>query len=241
MSAVGPGGVAHCVRNAMSGACSRIREIVTLVRYTDRAGSFRRPSIRAGRLQAALRCRCCVPSLTRADGTAKLIPSESALSYADRVLTCRDCGQSFVFTAGEQEFHASKGFENDPSRCADCRASRKASRGGGGGAGTAVAVATARGGGYSSGGGGTAVAVVAAVAVRPLGQDDVLGRLLGVRAGGEGAVPAPWRPPGLLLGLLLAPARGIERFVPLTDRPSVTSEAGRAAPGFVLSSHGVSS
>jgi CxxC-x17-CxxC domain-containing protein len=81
--------------------------------------------------------------LTRADGTAKLIPSESALSYADRVLTCRDCGQSFVFTAGEQEFHASKGFENDPSRCADCRAARKASRGGGGGYG---------GGGYSSGG-----------------------------------------------------------------------------------------
>ena len=76
--------------------------------------------------------RCCVLSLTRADGTTKLISSESALSYADRVLTCRDCGQSFVFTAGEQEFHASKGFENDPSRCVDCRAARKASRGGGG-------------------------------------------------------------------------------------------------------------
>ena len=69
------------------------------------------------------------------------------MSYADRVLTCRDCGQSFVFTAGEQEFHASKGFENDPSRCADCRASRKASRGGSGGG-------YGDGGGYSSGGGG---------------------------------------------------------------------------------------
>ena len=86
--------------------------------------------------------------MTRADGTAKLISSESALSYADRVLTCRDCGQSFVFTAGEQEFHASKGFENDPSRCADCRATRKASRGGGSGYGGGGY----GGGGYSSGG-----------------------------------------------------------------------------------------
>ena len=70
------------------------------------------------------------------------------MSYADRVLTCRDCGQSFVFTAGEQEFHASKGFENDPSRCADCRATRKASRGGGSGYGGGGY----GGGGYSSGG-----------------------------------------------------------------------------------------
>ena len=65
------------------------------------------------------------------------------MSYADRVLTCRDCGQSFVFTAGEQEFHASKGFENEPSRCQDCRAVRKAARGESGGG---------YGGGYSSGG-----------------------------------------------------------------------------------------
>jgi CxxC-x17-CxxC domain-containing protein len=68
---------------------------------------------------------------------------ESALSYADKVLSCRDCGQAFTFTAGEQEFHASKGFENEPSRCPECRAARKAARGEGGG----------YGGGYSSGGG----------------------------------------------------------------------------------------
>ena len=71
------------------------------------------------------------------------------MSYADRVLTCRDCGQSFVFTAGEQEFHASKGFENDPSRCVDCRASRKAARGGSGGYSSGGGYG---GGGYSSGG-----------------------------------------------------------------------------------------
>ena len=64
------------------------------------------------------------------------------MSYADKVLSCRDCGQAFTFTAGEQEFHASKGFENEPSRCQECRAARKASRGESGG----------YGGGYSSGG-----------------------------------------------------------------------------------------
>jgi CxxC-x17-CxxC domain-containing protein len=65
------------------------------------------------------------------------------LSYADKTLTCRDCGQAFVFTSGEQEFHASKGFQNEPSRCPDCRAARKASRGESGGYSS---------GGYSSGG-----------------------------------------------------------------------------------------
>jgi CxxC-x17-CxxC domain-containing protein len=68
------------------------------------------------------------------------------LSYADKVLTCRDCNQAFTFTSGEQEFHASKGFDNEPTRCQDCRAVRKAARGESGGYGS--------GGGYSSGGGG---------------------------------------------------------------------------------------
>ena len=64
------------------------------------------------------------------------------MNYADKPLTCRECGQAFVFTSGEQEFHASKGFENDPSRCPACRAERKASRDSGG----------YSSGGYSGGG-----------------------------------------------------------------------------------------
>lgn len=52
------------------------------------------------------------------------------MSYADRTLTCRDCGQAFTFTAGEQEFYASRGFANEPGRCPECRAARKAERGG---------------------------------------------------------------------------------------------------------------
>jgi CxxC-x17-CxxC domain-containing protein len=53
--------------------------------------------------------------------------------YSDRILTCADCGSEFVFTAGEQEFHASKGFTNDPRRCPSCRAARRSARGEGGG------------------------------------------------------------------------------------------------------------
>jgi CxxC-x17-CxxC domain-containing protein len=50
--------------------------------------------------------------------------------YTDSTLTCRDCGQPFVFTVSEQEYYASRGFDNPPSRCPDCRAARKAERGG---------------------------------------------------------------------------------------------------------------
>ena len=57
------------------------------------------------------------------------------MSLVDRTLSCRDCGTSFVFSVREQEFYQSKGFENEPTRCADCRASRKATRGFGGGGG----------------------------------------------------------------------------------------------------------
>jgi CxxC-x17-CxxC domain-containing protein len=53
--------------------------------------------------------------------------------YNDKTLVCRDCGQSFTFTVGEQEFYASRGFTNEPTRCPDCRAARKADRGYGGG------------------------------------------------------------------------------------------------------------
>ena len=53
--------------------------------------------------------------------------------YTDQMLTCADCGKEFVFTVGEQEFFAQKGFTNRPGRCPDCRAARRASGGGGGG------------------------------------------------------------------------------------------------------------
>lgn len=45
--------------------------------------------------------------------------------FQDRYLTCRDCGEEFVFSVSEQEFFAEKGFTNDPGRCPQCRADRK--------------------------------------------------------------------------------------------------------------------
>ena len=45
--------------------------------------------------------------------------------YEDKTLVCKDCGNEFVFTAGEQEFYASRGFENEPQRCKACRDARK--------------------------------------------------------------------------------------------------------------------
>ena len=48
--------------------------------------------------------------------------------YQDETLVCRDCGKEFVFTAGEQEFYAEKGFQNKPTRCRDCRQAHKAQR-----------------------------------------------------------------------------------------------------------------
>lgn len=50
--------------------------------------------------------------------------------FQDRTLICRDCSSEFVFTAGEQQFYAEKGFQNEPVRCKACRDAKKASRGG---------------------------------------------------------------------------------------------------------------
>lgn len=67
------------------------------------------------------------------DGEYKKISKRGIISmYQDKVLVCKDCGAEFVFTAGEQEFYAEKGFQNEPVRCKACRDARKASRRNGG-------------------------------------------------------------------------------------------------------------
>lgn len=48
--------------------------------------------------------------------------------YQDKIIVCKDCGNQFSFSAGEQEFFSQKGFENRPVRCKDCRAKRKANK-----------------------------------------------------------------------------------------------------------------
>ncbi|HEX4208076.1 MAG TPA: zinc-ribbon domain containing protein [Ktedonobacteraceae bacterium] len=67
------------------------------------------------------------------------------MSLSDQTLYCRDCNQEFTFTVGEQEFYASRGLTNTPSRCPECRAARKQAGGGRGQRG---------GGSYGGGGGG---------------------------------------------------------------------------------------
>lgn len=64
-------------------------------------------------------------------------------------IECSDCGTEFIFTVGEQEFYASRGFSNYPKRCAPCRNQRRGQPrdfGGGGGGGG--------GNGFGGGGGG---------------------------------------------------------------------------------------
>ena len=56
------------------------------------------------------------------------------MAYTDKTLTCQDCGQSFTFSADDQEFFAGKGY-TEPKRCPSCRQARKAERGQGGGGG----------------------------------------------------------------------------------------------------------
>ena len=64
------------------------------------------------------------------------------MAYQDKTLACADCGNQFTFSAEDQEFHASRGYQ-DPKRCPNCRQSRRAERGGGYGGGG--------GGGYGGG------------------------------------------------------------------------------------------
>lgn len=76
---------------------------------------------------------------------------------SDRTLTCRDCGNEFVFTAGEQDFYTSRGF-SEPQRCPSCRQARKSQRNAGGdsygsGGGYSNDSYSGGGGGYSRGGG----------------------------------------------------------------------------------------
>ena len=55
----------------------------------------------------------------------------------DQYIRCSDCGEEFVFTAGEQAFYREKGLTHAPTRCKNCRENRKAHRSEGGGGGSA--------------------------------------------------------------------------------------------------------
>ncbi|HWR37796.1 MAG TPA: CxxC-x17-CxxC domain-containing protein [Clostridia bacterium] len=46
------------------------------------------------------------------------------MEFQDKVLKCCDCGEDFVFTAGEQLFFHDKQFKNEPKRCKACKGKR---------------------------------------------------------------------------------------------------------------------
>ena len=59
------------------------------------------------------------------------------MAYEDKNLTCNECNDTFVWTAGEQEFYAQRNLTNEPKRCPTCRQARRGSYGGRGGGGGA--------------------------------------------------------------------------------------------------------
>ena len=60
------------------------------------------------------------------------------MQFVDRLLKCSDCGNDFVFTAGEQIFFYDKQFKNDPKRCKLCKAKRSGASRTASGTGAAV-------------------------------------------------------------------------------------------------------
>ncbi|MCU1263726.1 MAG: hypothetical protein JWM21_44 [Acidobacteria bacterium] len=41
--------------------------------------------------------------------------------FEDRNIRCVDCGENFIWTAGEQVFFHDKGLKNEPKRCKGCK------------------------------------------------------------------------------------------------------------------------
>jgi CxxC-x17-CxxC domain-containing protein len=57
------------------------------------------------------------------------------MAFQDKSIQCADCGATFTFSADEQEQFASRGYTNEPKRCAPCRQARKERMGNSGGGG----------------------------------------------------------------------------------------------------------
>ena len=53
------------------------------------------------------------------------VGAETEAEFVDETLVCKECGNEFVFTAGEQAFYKEKGFLNKPKSCKACRDAKK--------------------------------------------------------------------------------------------------------------------
>ena len=54
------------------------------------------------------------------------------MAFEDRTLTCVECNEPFTFSADDQQYHADKGYENEPKPCESCRQARRNQSSGGG-------------------------------------------------------------------------------------------------------------
>ena len=54
---------------------------------------------------------------SRTNGEWRRVETE----FQDRAIRCIDCGEEFVWTAGEQLFFHDKGLKNEPKRCKPCK------------------------------------------------------------------------------------------------------------------------
>jgi hypothetical protein len=43
------------------------------------------------------------------------------MDLKDKTIICKDCGKEFVFTVRDQEFYKKMKFDNEPTRCKECR------------------------------------------------------------------------------------------------------------------------
>lgn len=55
-----------------------------------------------------------------------MIETTKESDFEDKTLVCKDCGNKFIWTAGEQKFFIDKGLNNMPKRCKLCTAKFKA-------------------------------------------------------------------------------------------------------------------
>ncbi len=49
------------------------------------------------------------------------VKNHVAMEFEDRTITCVDCHEAFIWTAGEQVFFHDKGLQNEPKRCKTCK------------------------------------------------------------------------------------------------------------------------
>lgn len=50
-----------------------------------------------------------------------IMSSVSSIRHEDRELVCHLCGETFIFTAGEQELQRVRGISAEPKRCPACK------------------------------------------------------------------------------------------------------------------------